>query len=96
MAMTRKSHSRKGRTARKVRKGRKSLRRRRQSGGGCGAMRQSGGGCGATCPNNYWINELTGRRVYGNHVLYENWEAPPGKMTGPVRGYVCQKCGCKQ
>jgi len=83
------ARSRKGRKTRKARarKGRKSLRRKRQS----------GGGCGATCPKNYWINELTGKREYGDHLLYENWVAPPGKMSRTILdGYVCQYCWCKQ
>ena len=79
------ARSRKTRKSLKGRKGRKSRKR------------QSGGGCGATCPKNYWINEMTGKRVYGDHLLYENWVAARGKMRGTfLDGYVCQYCWCKQ
>jgi hypothetical protein len=72
---------------RKGRKGRKSLRRRRQS----------GGGCGATCPSNYTVNELTGKRVNGQHFIRAVYVPAPGKMNPTIfAGNICDYCGCKQ
>ena len=80
------ARSSKGRKTRKGRgRGRKSRRR------------QSGGGCGATCPNNYTVNELTGRRVNGQHFIRAVYVPAPGKMNPTIfAGNICDYCGCKQ
>jgi len=56
----------------------------------------SGGGCQKYCPQRWRINEMTGKRVYDfNHVFYENWVVPNGKL-GMQRqnGWKCSYCSC--
>jgi hypothetical protein len=56
----------------------------------------SGGGCQKYCPQRWRINEMTGRRVYDlNHVFYENWVVPNGKLAMQRQnGWKCSYCSC--
>lgn len=56
----------------------------------------SGGGCQKYCPQRWRINETTGRRVYDlNHVFYENWVVPNGKLAMQRQnGWKCSYCSC--